>query len=97
MRKSKLMFGRTRISALSGLKSLCLILCLSLLAGCASVPCVRSTLMPEQHPAMLMVETDDEGGLDSDNTQTMLINLELYRGALDKCNQTINVYNGTVK
>lgn len=42
---------------------------------------------------MQQVESDDAGGLDELNTKTMLINIELYRGALDRCNESIRVYN----
>ena len=42
---------------------------------------------------MQQVETDDNGGLDEKNTKSMLTNLLLYKGALDKCNATIEGYN----
>ena len=45
------------------------------------------------HPIMQQVVSDDSGGLDEDNTKAVLVNLELYRGSLDKCNGVITIYN----
>jgi hypothetical protein len=42
---------------------------------------------------MYEVSSNEEGGLDEQNTKVMLINLQLYQGALDKCNQSIFEYN----
>jgi len=43
------------------------------------------------------VISDDNGGLDEENTQAILGNLYIYQGALDRCNDIIIRYNGTVK
>jgi hypothetical protein len=43
---------------------------------------------------MQQVESNDQGGLDELNTKAALVNLELYRGALERCNETIRIYNG---
>ncbi len=46
---------------------------------------------------MQQVESNDAGGLDELNTKVLLVNLELYQGALDRCNFTIQKYNEAVK
>jgi hypothetical protein len=45
------------------------------------------------HPATIEVKTDNNGGLDELNTNNILMDLEFYRGALDKCNAVIEGYN----
>lgn len=64
--------------------------------GCCK-PCVKPILPIQQHPIMEEVVSDDEGGLDEENTKNMLVNLELYKGALDQCNESIRLYNFTIK
>jgi len=67
---------------------------LSLSMGCCKdVICVKPILPLEPHPVMQEVMSNDQGGLDEFNTKIMLINLELYKGSLDKCNATILLYN----
>lgn len=65
-------------------------------ACCKPALCVKPTLPIEPHPVMQQVTSDEFGGLDEENTKTMLINLELYKGSLDKCNTTIILYNKSV-
>jgi hypothetical protein len=45
---------------------------------------------------MQQVVSDQNGGLDESNTRVMLINLEIYQGALDRCNESIRLYNSRV-
>lgn len=45
---------------------------------------------------MLQVMTDEEGGLDPQNSANAVANIFLYQGALDKCNLTIKKYNEVV-
>ncbi|QEM67590.1 hypothetical protein FO488_05100 [Geobacter sp. FeAm09] len=55
----------------------------------------------EPHPLMVEAETLDpsepgaEYCLSDKGRMAVLTNLELYRGALDKCNATIERYNAT--
>lgn len=42
---------------------------------------------------MQQVESNDAGGLDEANLKAILVNLELYRGSLDRCNEAIRQYN----
>ena len=77
-----------------GVRLFALILCLSLLAGCAECrPCVKAQLPVEPDPIMVEVKTDATGKLDADGIKAMLINLQLYKGALDKCNMSIQKHN----
>jgi len=46
---------------------------------------------------MGQVLSDDEGGLDEENTKTVLANLYRYKGSLDRCNLTIDLFNKTVQ
>jgi len=64
--------------------------------GCCP-PCIRPTLPTEPQPVLLEVVSDDNGGLDEDNTKAILGNLYIYQGALDRCNDIIIRYNGTVQ
>jgi hypothetical protein len=45
---------------------------------------------------MQEVVTDDNGGLDAENSLKAISNIFSYQGALDKCNETIYLYNKTV-
>jgi hypothetical protein len=45
---------------------------------------------------MQEVVTDDNGGLDTENSLKAISNIFSYQGALDKCNETIRLYNKTV-
>lgn len=45
---------------------------------------------------MLEVVTNDEGMLDSENSMRAVTNIFEYQGALEKCNETIRLYNSTV-
>jgi len=65
--------------------------------GCADKVCIRPTLAYEPNPSLIEVETNDEGGLDEEEVKDMLSNLELYQGALDKCNETLLLYNFSIK
>lgn len=65
-------------------------------AGCYQL-CLRPTLPTEPHPIMLEVVSDENGGLDEENTKAMMSNLYIYQGALDRCNETIRIYNLSVK
>jgi len=76
---------------------------LYLLAACQTCPpCVRPTLPVEPHPILVEVATLDptEAGaaycLSDSGRIGILTNLELYRGALDKCNAAIERYNATI-
>jgi|GEM_PF-1952971 len=84
-------------------RALPIMACLYLLAGCQTCPpCVRPILPTEPQPILGEVETLDpsEPGAEyclSDSGRIgILTNLELYRGALDKCNATIGRYNATI-
>lgn len=75
---------------MAGLFLATLLLC----TGCASCPpCVRPVLATVPHPMLYEVRTNDQGGLDDDNTLRMLDDLDLLTGALDKCNAVIEKYN----
>lgn len=71
-----------------------LLLCL---CGCPNPVCIRPTLNVEPNPIMIEVQTDEEGGLDEEETKDMLSNLELFQGALDRCNSTLRLYNLSIK
>jgi hypothetical protein len=43
------------------------------------------------------VETNEQGGLDEKELTDLLEDLYQYQGALDRCNDIIIKYNGTVK
>lgn len=42
---------------------------------------------------MQEVVTNDDGGLDADNSLRAVSNIFSYQGALEKCNETIRLYN----
>lgn len=46
---------------------------------------------------MVEVESNEDGGLNEDEFQDMLDNLDIYQGALDRCNLTIQKYNDSIK
>jgi hypothetical protein len=48
-------------------------------------------------PIMEEVFTNAQGGLDEENTQKVLDDLDLYAGALNKCNVVIENYNESIK
>lgn len=95
---------RDNVSVLSVFsKSLLIMACWCLLAGCQTCPpCVRPILPTEPQPIMSEVETLDpsepgaEYCLSDQGRIGILTNLELYRGALEKCNATIKRYNATI-
>lgn len=45
---------------------------------------------------MQEVVTDDNGGLDLENSLRAVSNIFEYQGALEKCNETIRLYNKTI-
>jgi len=45
---------------------------------------------------MLEVVSDENGGLDVINSFNAVSNIFSYQGALEKCNETIRLYNQTV-
>ena len=88
---------RSRLNLVLSIAALFLAgLFLSALAGCCP-PCIRPTLPTEPPPVLLEVVSDDNAGLDEENTKAILGNLYIYQGALDRCNDIIIRYNGTVQ
>ncbi len=84
-------------------RALLIMACSYLLAGCQTCPpCVRPILPTEPQPVLTEVETLDpsepgaEYCLSDQGRIGILTNLELYRGALEKCNATIERYNATI-
>lgn len=45
---------------------------------------------------MQEVLTDDNGGLDAENSLKAVSNIFEYQGALEKCNETIRLYNKSI-
>lgn len=45
---------------------------------------------------MQEVITDDEGSLDAENSLKAVSNIFEYQGALEKCNETIRLYNKSI-
>jgi len=45
---------------------------------------------------LIEVATNDQGGLDEQGTKSMMANLYIYQGALDRCNESIRLYNATI-
>ena len=78
--------------------SLCL-LCLSQVVACSvNEACVRPVLPTTPHPIMESIEL--KGGsycMNEQSAKNILINLEKYSGALNKCNNTIILYNASVE
>ena len=79
-----------------------LALCLLSLAGCCK-PCIHPLLQLESHPALHQVDMYPPGSpraeycLDDRGRRDVLINLELYRAALESSRKAISIYNETIK
>lgn len=77
-------------------------LCLLFLAGCCK-PCIRPQLPIEPHPALHQVDLYPPGTPQAEYCLTdrgrrdVLINLEMYRSAIDACSETIRLYNDSIK
>ena len=82
-----------------------LMLALSLLSslGCTPSVCIRPVLPVEPVPALRQVDMYPPGSpqgqycLTDRGRRDVLINLELYRAALEASRETVRLYNETVK
>jgi len=79
-----------------------LVLSLLSLAGCCK-PCLRPILPVEPHPALRQVNLYQPGSpqaeycLDDRGRRDTLVNLEIYRAALESSRTAIGLYNAKVK
>lgn len=59
--------------------------------------CPPQVILPvEPYPALMEVRADEEGKISGSNLTNVLINNELWKGSLDKCNDAILRYNSTI-
>ena len=85
------------------LSLLMLVLSLLLSLGCSPSVCIRPVLPVEPVPALRQVDMYPPGSpqaqycLTDRGRRDVLVNLELYRSALEVSRETIRLYNETVK